>query len=63
MTGPSGKKDRRPVPCFLGIPGGKPAMPLRRGERFIGRPYLIWKDNPDLARSINDVLAQLSEVD
>ena len=26
-------------------------------ERFIGRPYFVWKDDPEIARSINDRLA------
>lgn len=29
-------------------------------ERYIGRPYLVWREDPELARSLND---QLSEKD
>ena len=63
MTGSAHGNRKRSLPRFPGLPGGGPALPLRRGERFIGRPYLVWKDDPELARSINEMLARLSEVD
>lgn len=30
------------------------------GGRYIGRPWFVWKDDPDLARMVNDRLAAAS---
>lgn len=34
--------------------GPDPSTP--QPQRFVGRPYLLWKDDPQLARRINDAL-------
>lgn len=36
-----------------------PSLPVQRliGERYIGRPYQVWKNDLDLARRVNEQLA------
>lgn len=33
------------------------AVIAAEAERYVGRPYLIWRDDPDLARTLNDRLS------
>lgn len=44
-----------------------PAIPVQyliasasRPRRFVGDPWFVWKDNPELARMVNDRLAASS---
>jgi hypothetical protein len=33
------------------------AVIAEKQERFVGRPYFIWRNDPELARKLNDTLA------
>lgn len=33
------------------------AVIAEKQERLVGRPYFVWRDDPELARTLNDRLA------